>query len=142
MSVYRPVPGLNPYLPRAILFHLARDWTTSTSNSLIPFSVNLTVRSTPLRLSFNPVLGSTNSGAEIRTRFMFSSNAFIKNSLMSLMQTWVSIRLIFGSYPSGMIRSPSILIMRYTPCFKKTYPLFYRNRSLHVNLFEHIGGVL
>ena len=65
ISVYKPSPGLKPYLPRVILFHFASEWTISSVAPPIQGASKLTGRSTPLRLSLRPVSGRTNNGAEI-----------------------------------------------------------------------------
>ena len=76
MLVYRPSPGAKPYSFNAMRFHLAREWTTSMVSPGIPETSNCTGRSVPLRLSFRPLLFSTNRGAEIRSRFISFPSSF------------------------------------------------------------------
>ena len=47
-SVYKPCPSLKAYLAKAHLFHLASDWTISTSPLKLKAS-NVTGRSNPFK---------------------------------------------------------------------------------------------
>ena len=95
-------------------FHLASEWTISTVSSLgRSFASKATGRSTPFKLSFNPVSFSTKSGADILCKCNFCPKTSWNRSRMKTIAASVSRIVRVGWYFSGKIKDMVFTSKKY-----------------------------